>query len=281
MTHALPLTLRLHPRSPTAILDAGFAVIRFRFVRLLSVTLVVFGPLVVIPTVLSAADQFRALDTAQQQSGNGQIFGSGFGLDVSSISGWGWLATIGTYIATGVVGVAMAGFIGGWIVGRDPSIGEILRLMGRTLPAVALAGVVVLPLKGIGFLVCFVGALAPIVWFILISPVLALERIGPFAAIRRSWQLANRRFMPAVAQVVLCGVLVTILNSFALAIVGALTQTDTPQWLVWVAGSLTIALRLLIAMLHGAWAALLYFDIRTRSEGIDLEMRIQAIEARA
>jgi len=274
----LPLTLRLRRRTPTAILDAGFSAVRFRFVRAVAVSLVILGPLVVVPTVFSASEQFRALDAAQQQGSTGQVFGGGLGTDFSSIGVWGWLATIGSYLATGLVGVAMAGFLGGWVVGRDPSFGDILRLVGRASPAVVVAALVTLPLKGLGFLVCLIGALVPMVWFMLISPVIALERAGPFAAIKRSFRLINRRFMPALGQVVLCGLIVTVLGTVASAIVAALSATDSATWLVWLAGSLTMVLRVLTACLHGAWATLLYFDIRTRSEGIDLEMRIQALE---
>ncbi len=271
---ALPLALGLRPRRPTAILDAAFDLVRFRFLTIAALALVVQLPLVVLPSVLSTADVLAQRDALVDGTLNGGIFAGNFA--IGSTSAWSWVAIVGQSVAVALMGVGVTHLLSSWALGHDPSIGEVLGTVARRCAVVLAAWIIALPLKVLGGLPCGVGVPVVTTLIFVVSPVIGAEKVGPWAAIKRSFQLTKRRFGPVLGLVVMTmvvtGVIQGVVNLIVgwVAVVSAGAGEDPAPVALWASSAATMLLGLATATLHAAWAALSYVDLRVRVEGMDL-----------
>jgi len=266
----LPLGLGLRPRRPTALLDAGFEVVRFRFFTVIAVVLVIQLPLVVLPSLVST---FAALDRARQfvEPQSEPIAAGGFNLYATDVGVWGWVTVVGGLLSVALAGVALTHLLTSWSVGRDPGVGETLGVVARRLPVVLAAWLMAIPIRVLGAAVCGVGLLFAVAWLFVVSPVIASEPVGPWRAIKRSFHLTGRRLGPVLGLVcmvaIVAGILEAVVDGIAAA-VSAGEDVSTLVVLLVTIGSLLVTLGL--TALHGAWSALAYLDLRVRVEGLDL-----------
>ena len=165
------------------------------------------------------------------------------------------------------------------IKGRNPTIvgaleGTLQRYWG--LARVALLGVVLLfagiLLITIPFVIWIAGR-----WLVG-APALLAEDLGPVNALGRSWQLVEGRWWRTVG----IFLVVVIMTTLALAIMGATggaiiglvpgLSDDLRGALVQVTGSLSGALVLPVSYIA---ITLMYYDLRVRREGLDLDQLAQ------
>ena len=146
-------------------------------------------------------------------------------------------------------------------------LGFVIGVFAVGAAALALAFPPALALTGI-LVYIFVSASA------LLFPVLTLEDISPSAAITRSYTLGKRRFWVAVG----LSVILTIIGTLLLAILGGsvtlLILSIAPERgsMVQIAliTFLTTLISIIITPLTPIGFTLLYYDIRVRSEGLDI-----------
>lgn len=175
-------------------------------------------------------------------------------------------------LATFLVGVVVARAVAGWYAGADPTAAAMLRdglrRPGTLLGSFALSGLA----KLVGLAVACVGVLLPAAWFQPLSPTLAVERTGAGASVRRSFQLANRRAGSvmglAVGVAVVDQVVRLALGFLPWVLAGGLPDVAAlAVRVVLVAG-----IALVSAVFVAGAGTLAYFDLRVRSEGLDLEL---------
>ncbi|HEX9258964.1 MAG TPA: hypothetical protein VF855_05455 [Acidimicrobiales bacterium] len=133
-------------------------------------------------------------------------------------------------------------------------------------PAMAVAGAVT---SGIGTLL--VSAL-----LVVAAPAIAIEQLGPYRGLKRSWRLAGRRFGDSIGFVLLCALVSTVVTVAVggLAFIGEVVQPLAAlDWLFAVVAAIAASL-VTVPIVVGA-TVLYYVDLRTRTEGVDL-----VIEAR-
>jgi hypothetical protein len=214
---------------------------------------------------------------------NGGVFDAG-ALSAQLIGGIGGL--VGTLLSA-VVGAVLTGMmivvVSEDVLGRRVTVGEVWsRIRPRIwalLVAAAIAGLV--PYLGLIFF-ALPGIILWSAWSVT-TPALVLERLGPFRAMGRSWQLV----WPAIALVwmvralsVVIAWLIRQIVQLPFGVAGALLAAavdDERAPLVIVAciavGTIaadTLALPFLAGVL-----ALIYLDRRIRAEGLDLVLRRQ------
>ena len=143
--------------------------------------------------------------------------------------------------------------------------------------------------KGIGFLLCFgvialllsAGLLVLYARLALTAPAVILERLGPLAGLSRSWQLTRGALGRTLLMVALLAC-VSALSTWALSkLIYMLIYMLIPLRLVARLSGFT---RSLLDYLPGVFAVplggiaytLLYYDQRSRSEGHDLELQLEA-----
>jgi hypothetical protein len=172
------------------------------------------------------------------------------------------------FVAAGIVRL-----VGAWHVGRDLSIGALLR--GSVPLAWPLLGswFLVHVAELLGLLACGVPALAVMTWFLVTAPVVGAERLGPIKAMRRSARLVARRFWPVLGLTLLAGIVATLFG-YALGLVpttvSLLVGTGGIGWIVTAASGILTAL-ITMPIVAGT-TVLIYLDLRVRTEGLDLEL---------
>ena len=174
--------------------------------------------------------------------------------------------------------------------GVTPFIGNIfVTLIVTLLVGLGLLFFFIIPCvgwtAGMGMLMFFGGAIVP-----MIGTVIVLENRAGFDALRRGWDLTRRRFWPVVGYMVILGILVTAITIGPTALLTYLTcfvwsgydpssplsptnmPGQAPLWATVLQTMITVGLQTLILPIQLAAASVLYFDLRVRNEGFDLEL---------
>jgi hypothetical protein len=208
-----------------------------------------------------------------------------------SLVGLGLLSIVSVLVGAVLTQVAVAAMtqaIADTYLGRPTGIIEAFSRIGRAwvqlLLALLLAGFVMVLLLAWTIIPC-VGWLtgpgmfifAAVVAAPLIVPVVVLERCSATEAISRVWHLARRRFwwllgfmllLSILSQIVVTGpslLLSSALMPFVGTSLGLLGQNI-------IQSISSVLLNVLYLPLYTACVALLYFDIRVRTEGLDLAL---------
>lgn len=261
----------LGPMTVSDVLDGAFAILKAS-----PATILGFTAVFVLPVQVAAAWLQRDLLGGESLLDVLESTDSSLdGVDQGS-SGELWaqaVALFGPALTLIFVAAALVRLVGAWHVGRDVSLGELLR---GSLPLAwpLLASWVLVHLgEGIGALLCGFPGLAVMTWFLVTAPVIGAERLGPIAAMRRSARLVGRRFWPVMGLTLMSG-LVAALFGYALGlvptVVSLLLGTDGLGW-VLTAASGTLTSLVTTPIVAGA-TVLIYLDLRVRTEGLDLEL---------
>ena len=132
----------------------------------------------------------------------------------------------------------------------------------------------------LGFVFCVLpGIWLAIVWSVS-TPALLTEGARGTQALSRSFRLVQTRFWPATAVIVVSYLIRTVLNSAIGGGVAALTFTDIGQNVVLtqaLSGAAGAIAAIIATPFQAAVIAVLYFDLRVRSEGFDLQLLAQRL----
>lgn len=169
------------------------------------------------------------------------------------------------------IGVALTHLVQGWADGHDRGPGQCILFSIRKAPVIVAAFVIAKLAAALTL-----GLALPL--FILVAPVIAVEDLGPIAAVRRAFELARRRSGPVyglyVSIIVLAGVLGAALGSIPTLVAFLL---GTWGWIALFA--LGIISEAVTTILGVGAAVLMYFDILRRTEGADIRRQIDQIAA--
>lgn len=179
----------------------------------------------------------------------------------------------GPSLALVFVAAGLVRLVGAWHVGRDLSLGELLRgSLPMAWPLLASWFLVHLG-EGVGMLLCGFPGLAVMAWMLVVAPVVGAERLGPIAAMRRSARLVSRRFWPVLGLSLLSGIVASLFG-YALGLVpttlSLFVGTDGLGWVV--TGAAGILTSLITLPVVAGTTVLIYLDLRVRTEGLDLEL---------
>jgi hypothetical protein len=151
------------------------------------------------------------------------------------------------------------------------STGTAVRSALHRAPALLAAWVIVHLAEAVGLIGLVVGAVFVMPLFLVTSPAIAVERTGPFAGVKRSYQLTRTRY----GFVLGAGLLIAVVDAIlTVALSGASVVFTVFSW-GWIADAAFRAASSLVTVPFVAAAAtLVYLDLRIRSEGLDLELGI-------
>jgi hypothetical protein len=187
---------------------------------------------------------------------------------------------------------ALTAFIGQLVLERTVNRKEALRIAVRRSPyllatsiltglmlgvVVGVSALSVVVLKAIGILVVLVAMVVAIWFFIRLGisyPPIVLENAGPVTALRRSFRLTSGSFWKVLGTLLIGGVISGVAASSIQAALAQLLQrlggSNKAFEFLWSAISGTIATAI-TAPLGAAMTVFLYFDLRVRKEGFDLQ----------
>jgi hypothetical protein len=168
-------------------------------------------------------------------------------------------------------------------VGVGPAFEVGLARFGSILLASILSGLVV----GVGFMLCIIPGLIFFSWFALFSQVIVVEGLGAIDSLSRSKALSEGYRM-RILGVWLLLIIIQALLGGALGVVlemlfpsfqrvqtsfGVQVQVNTMNQVIH--QLLTFPVTALVATFNSVCMTLLYFDLRIRKEGFDLELAAQ------
>ena len=263
--------LPLHPMMFSDLLDGSFRLLKANLG-----TIVLVAAVFLIPVNLVAAFLQRDLlggygflqfmqdpslleEAAGPGASNGPLIGS-------------LAAGLASILVTPFIGGATSMIVATSYLGGELTAGPAMRATGRRFLVLLAVFFLTLLLKLAGLVLCLVGALVPMTLFLVTTPAVMVEEVGPIQAMARSVTLVRPRFWPVMAIGIGSGVLASFLGNvlagpFSIA---ALAVGYRWGWILAAIGAILPAL--ITTPFVSILATLVYFDLRIRNEGFDLQM---------
>ena len=181
-------------------------------------------------------------------------------------------AVLAGVLVTPFVGGAVSRIVAASYLGGELEPGPAIRATGRRFLVLLAVFFLTLVLKAVGLLLCVVGVLVPMTFFLVTTPAVMVEELGPIQAMARSVTLVRPRFWPVMGVGIVSGLLASFLGNilatpFSLA---ALALGYRWGWILVAIGGILPAL--ITTPFVAIVATLVYFDLRIRNEGFDLQM---------
>jgi hypothetical protein len=262
-----PPPLPFGPMTLSDLLDGAFVVIRHRPRAVLGAAAAVVVPLQVIAVLVQRA----VVDTdelATVLTGGPLLPGATGGTFVGALV-VGLLQSLLLFF----LGAVVATFVSAWYAGDEVDGRQALRASVSHSGALVAAWLLLTPLKAVSYALCVLPLAVTVTFFALTAPAIVVERLGPIAGIKRSAQLVSRQFWRCLGIVLLSALVESVLQS-ALTIIPTIVAVLVPEsigWILLAVGQAAAGLLTLTALV--AVSVLLYFDLRMRTEGLDIELR--------
>ena len=251
--------LQLRPFSVGEILDASFTIYKSRFKQLITIAAVVVVPLGIIQALLLAS----ILATPEDVS-----IGDAGGLLLVQLAG-----LVVMQVATAALTLAVAGAYlnddSTWQTVFSRAISRTFTILGAS---VLFFLAMVAGLFGLGVGLFIVGAGLGV-----FMPALMVEHIGATASLSRSWRLTSGHKWRVFGAFLLAVVISSIVNQISSTVLGL--GFSTASTAVLANGLLAIVGNVLTTPFMAAVVVVIYFDLRVRKEGFDLEMLASQVDA--
>jgi hypothetical protein len=155
-------------------------------------------------------------------------------------------------------------------LGREVTIASaVARAFGRII-TVGITGILQGLAIGLGFILLIIPGFFCIAWFFSAVNVVMVEGKGPMEALSRAHFLAKGSVGRILGTGILCLIIVlvveVVIRLILVAALGVVHVGGTPAALIGSLGSIFVAPLMTVAM------TVMYFDLRIRKEGLDLEM---------
>lgn len=189
----------------------------------------------------------------------------------------GLLAFIGTFLCQG----ALAKNISESYLGHDLSVGDTYRFIWPKLLTLLGAGILVTLAVYAGILLLVVPGIIFGLWFALTTPAIIAEDLKATEGMKRSKRLAKGNLGKIFAVGFLAGLISGIINfiiSYVGVFVSALIVQGNMTLTVIANSGFSMIGKILAMPITSAACILLYYDLRIRKEGFDLEMLAREME---
>ena len=260
----------LRPLGIGEIIDVAIKVYRARFGVLVKSVGIVLAPVFILSALIRIS--FPASDDLFEATQPGAT--PDFDIDVL----WPFIAgtvliVVLAYLASQIATGACFKAISGAYLDEEAGWQESLRFARSKLGSLIWLSF----LTGLGVIVGLVLCLAPgiylwIAWTVA-APVLLLEDVRGWKAMKRSRELVKGRFWSTFAVVLLVAILTGIVQAVFVGILAGVVSVSGNEVALAIADALgQTASGVLITPLSAAVLTVLYFDLRVRKEGFDLEL---------
>jgi hypothetical protein len=265
-------TNSLRPLSVGEILDAAIKLYMRNARTMCRAAAVVVVPLQAISAVVLMSIYSSGNDIP---TGYSNVFRTVPAADLHARTGANGIILLFTLISNAVVLAACIRAVSAAYLDQPASVGESLRFgMRRLLPLLAMQVLLVL-----GFLITAIALVIPAIWFYaaaaVAAPVLLVEHQGPARSIRRSIGLVKGRWWATAGTVLLANIMVEILTAIVSGLLTALALSSSnpsvpfAAFIAFLSGTVS---GLLVLPFRATVTTVLYYDLRVRHEGYDLQL---------
>ena len=248
----------LRPRSVTELVDAAFQVLRANYGQLIVCSAIAYVPMLLLRL-------FVIGDTSRFVAGEATVLPTGF--LVTTL--WTALGSLVTYaLMSGVLVVLTSQAY----LGDTVDVGlAVRRVIPRVIPLLVASLI-----RSVLFIIGLILVLVPGFWvaarYFAVIPAIVLEGAGTLRSFSRSAELSRGRKWHILGTLLLVTIIYYLLV-VGVSLIGALAGNFVVQTMVSSIG--TILVYPVVAITE----ALLYYDARIRSEGLDIELMTDALDA--
>jgi hypothetical protein len=268
----------LRPLGIPEVIDAAFKLLRRNARTLFTIAAVVLVPLGILEYVLGlfAESNIPASPQLIPETASPEEVLAILAEDIGPVLLAGLLSVMVAALAQAVVQLGSVQAVAEIYLDREPNWRASLGAGLRRVPAgIGTFFIAVGPLI-VGFLLCFLPGIWLAVMWSMAVPVLAVERLGPAASLGRSWRMVKNRFW-AVLGVLALSFLITVVIQSVLSGVVTAAFLFSGNVALEVQVLINTISRILVTPFTATVFAVLYFDLRVRQEGFDLERMAAAI----
>ncbi len=283
-------TMQFEPMSVGRIFDRAFLIYRNNFLRFITIVAVIEVPLALLSTVSGSWGRTKATTSYSRTSEPGPVqpgarvasrqydssyeVPSAFGL-VGVIAGV-LLQLVGTMLCQ----AALIKNVSEAYLGNEITIGQAYQFALPKAVTLVLAAICVGLVVGLGFLLLVVPGVIFALWFFLTTPAIVVENHSATSGMSRSKALVAGN----LGKVFAVGFLVQIISAiigWPMAYVGGFVgrvlfggNLMLQSFMIQLATTVGL---ILVAPISAAAFILLYYDLRIRKEGFDLQMLAQSM----
>jgi hypothetical protein len=266
---------QLRPLGVGEVLDASFKVVRQSFKTLVMCVLVVALPLNIVNTLIAASTSENPFNL------DIEIDGTSASSDVSSgtAAAGGLLTGLLSLVLTTLAAAACYRAVSAAYLGENPTWQDSLRFAAQRLgPLVWLSILYVIAL-----IIPFILLILPGIWLAvawsLSYPALLHEGLGGSKALGRSFKLVRGRWWPTFGALLVMYLIVIVISAVLGFILGAalISNLDNEALAAVLYTLVNTASSLVTLPLVAAVVTIIYFDLRVRKEGFDLQMLAQGV----
>ena len=260
----------LRPLGIGEILDVAIKIYRARFSDLVKSVSVVLGPVFVLAAIIRLS-----IPSGDNLFGETQ---PGSTPDFEADRFWPFLAgtlliAILAFIASQIATGACFKAISGAYLDEQPDWRASLRFARSRLGSLIWLSFLLVVLLAPAFLACLVPGIYLWVAWSVATPALLLEDRRGWGALKRSRELVKGRWWPTVAVLILVAILTGIVQGVFLGLLAGVVSSSGNEVAQAVAEAVGQTLSsALTTPLSAAVVTVLYFDLRVRKEGFDLEL---------
>jgi len=186
----------------------------------------------------------------------------------------GLLAVIIAGLATIWSSAALTRGVSDSYLGKPTSVGEAYRIVGSRVLTLLLAGILIGIIVGIGLIIFIIPGLIFLCWFSLSTQAIVIENLSATNGMSRSKALISGNALKALGLIILLFIFQFFINwiiqKIDYAVIGAMK--GNVQNRILVINLINVIVEILIAPILAIPWILLYYDMRIRKEGFDLEM---------
>ncbi len=283
-------TVQFEPMSVGRIFDRAFTIYRNNFLRFIAIVAVIEVPLALLSTATSSWTQTKVarqrtfLDRMKAAPDSTRPVVGPYEADRAAPSPAGVLGRILTLLLRGV-GVmlcqaALIKSVSETYLGNEIAIGQAYRfILPKALTLIA-AAICVTLVTWLGFLLLIVPGVIFSLWFSMTTPVIVVEGHSATGGMSRSRALATGNLGKVFAVGLLAGLimfLAIISLSFVAGMIAGLVSPGNGTTETFLAQLAATIGQILIMPVSVAATILLYYDLRIRKEGFDLQMLAQSM----
>lgn len=265
----------LQPLNIADIIDASVRLYRRNFGPFLSIIAIVYAPMAVFQVILaySIGGMTQTMPENPDQLPLEQMAGLGIGY-----IGLLLLNVLAVPISQGALAVAVSRRYLNYPASVRDAYGAIGLRWGQLIATVLLVGLVVVA----GTMLCIVPGIYLAVMWIFVTPIIAIEGLGGINAMKRSWDLVSGEWWRCFSTYFLLSMLVGLVAGMVTWPVTGLAMALGGERHVALAQALSTGVSTVAAIIVQPVAitglVLLYYDLRIRKEGFDLQVLARAMD---
>ena len=255
------------------LIDGAFQVMKRQFATLVKISAVIVVPFGILSLLVNLSAQVDANDLTRTNSfGESTVDFSDVRLFFAAI----FLGFAITIVSNAIAAGAVTHVVASDYLGHEVQPKDALRIGLSRWGALLVSGILFFLGVLAGSLLCLIPGIFLAVAWTVNTPALIVERVGPAKALGRSLALVKPRWWPTFGFVLL----ISLMTGIASAMV------TFPVGLIWRGGSANIIANGVVSMLSSlvitpfsaAATVLLYFDLRVRHEGLDVQLLAQSLD---